>query len=208
MVNLVGMGKNMWKKGNADLEMGQQDGAHQVASRKLSQTITATGVERFFDKNEIIVSKTDLKGNLTYVNNVFLRISDYTEAELLGQPHSLIRHVDMPRAIFKLLWDYLQDGKEIFAYVNNFAKNGDNYWVLAHVTPSFDDVGNVVGYHSNRRVPDAEILANTIIPLYKQLKDIENGDKSRKIGLQKSEQKLKEIVADQGVSYDEFILSL
>lgn len=198
----------MWKKDNADFEKGQRDEAHQAVSRKLSQTVTATGVERFFDKNEIIVSKTDLKGNLTYVNDVFLHISDYTEAELLGQPHSLIRHIDMPRVIFKLLWSYLQDGKEIFAYVNNFAKNGDNYWVLAHVTPSLDDTGNVVGYHSNRRVPDPKVLLNTIIPLYKQLLAIENKESSRKVGLQKSEQKLMEIVAAQGASYDEFILSI
>ena len=91
---------------------------------------------------------------------------------------------------------------------NNFAKNGDNYWVLAHVTPSLDDEGNVVGYHSNRRVPKRDILENTIIPLYKQLLEIENNESSRKVGLQKSEQKLTEIVAAQEVSYDEFILSI
>lgn len=198
----------MWKNNNIDLAAGQPDGDRKVATRKLSKTITATGVERFFDRNEIIVSKTDLKGNLTYVNDVFLRISDYTEVELLGQPHSVIRHIDMPRVIFKLLWSYLQDGKEIFAYVNNFAKNGDNYWVLAHVTPSLDDEDNVVGYHSNRRVPNPKILTETIIPLYKQLRDIEINESSRKVGLQKSEQKLIEIVAAQGVSYDEFILSI
>ena len=115
----------MWKKKGADFETGQQEGERQIASRKLSQTVVATGSERFFDKNEIIVSKTDLKGNLTYVNDVFLRISDYTEPELLGQPHSLIRHIDMPRVIFKLLWSYLQDGKEIFAYVNEVVPNNE-----------------------------------------------------------------------------------
>ena len=97
-----------------------------------------TGVERFFDKDEIIVSKTDLKGRMTYCNDVFLRIAGYTEQELLGQPHSIIRHPDMPRCVFKLLWDTIGAGKEIFAYVINRAKNGDHYWVLAHVTPSRD----------------------------------------------------------------------
>lgn len=198
----------MWKKENADFEPSLPSGDRKVASRKLSKTVTATGNERYFDKNEIIVSKTDLKGNLTYVNDVFLRISDYTEAELLGQPHSFIRHSEMPRVIFKLLWCYLQDGKEIFAYVNNFAKNGDNYWVLAHVTPSKDSQGNVIGYHSNRRVPSRDILENTIIPLYNELLQIENSETSRKVGLQKSEEKLQQIISETGVAYDEFILSL
>lgn len=194
----------MWKKDTADFGKNQR----KVATRKLSKTLTATNVERFFGKNELIVSKTDLKGNLTYVNDVFLRISDYTEAELLGQPHSLIRHSEMPRVIFKLLWGYLQSGKEIFAYVNNFTKFGDNYWVLAHVTPSLDADGNIVGYHSNRRVPARQVLENSIIPLYKLLHDIETKESSRKVGLEKSEQKLNEFIAEQGVSYDEFILSL
>lgn len=198
----------MWKEHKTDSNQRPEATDRQITSRKLSQTITASGVERFFNKNELIVSKTNLKGNLTYVNDVFLRISDYTEAEILGQPHSIIRHSEMPRVIFKLLWGYLQDGKEIFAYVNNFAKNGDNYWVLAHVTPSLDSSGEVVGYHSNRRVPDRKILENSIIPLYKQLLDIENKESSRKVGLQKSDQKLKQIIAEQGVSYDQFILSL
>ena len=64
----------------------------------------------------------------------------------------------MPRCVFELLWNTVQDGKELFAYVNNRSSNGDNYWVFAHVTPSFDTTGNIVGYHSNRRVPNREVL--------------------------------------------------
>ena len=87
-----------------------------------------TGHEVFFDDDEIIVSKTDLTGKITYANDMFLRIAGYKEVEVLGQPHSLIRHPDMPRSIFKLLWDTISAGGEIFAYVMNRCKNGDHYW--------------------------------------------------------------------------------
>jgi PAS domain S-box-containing protein len=86
-----------------------------------------SGAERSFDEKDIIVSKTDLQGRITYANHVFVQVSGYSEAELLGQPHSIIRHPDMPRAVFKLLWDTLESGHEVFAYVNNMASNGDNY---------------------------------------------------------------------------------
>lgn len=92
---------------------------------------TPTGVERRFGEDELIVTKTDLKGRITYCNEVFVRMSGYTEQECLGEPHNIIRHPDMPRCVFKLLWDTIQGGQEIFAYVLNLSKNGDHYWVLA-----------------------------------------------------------------------------
>src|ERR1017187_6768808 len=85
-----------------------------------------TGKERFFGEEEIFVSKTDLKGHITYANEVFLRVAGYDEEEVLGQPHSMIRHPAMPRCVFKLLWDQIQVGREIFAYVVNRAKTGDH----------------------------------------------------------------------------------
>jgi PAS domain S-box-containing protein len=91
---------------------------------------------------------------ITYANETFLKIAGYTEDEILGQPHNIIRHPDMPRCVFKLLWDTLEMKHEIFAYVKNMAKNGDFYWVFAHVTPTFNEHGTVIGYHSNRRVPE------------------------------------------------------
>ena len=92
-------------------------------------------------------------------------IAGYTEQEVLGKPHSLIRHPHMPRCVFKLLWDTIAGGDEIFAYVVNRCKNGDHYWVLAHVTPSRNTNGDIIGYHSNRRVPDRKIVEGTITPL-------------------------------------------
>lgn len=178
------------------------------AARKLSQVVQPTTNERSFDRNEIIVSKTDLQGRMTYVNRVFMTISDYTEPELLGQPHSLIRHPDMPRSVFKLLWDRLQAGKEIFAYVKNMTKTGDFYWVLAHATPSVTASGETVGYHSNRRVPERRALDGTIIPLYRSLKAIEDGASDRKVGLEKASAHLMALLEEKGVGYDEFIFSL
>ena len=167
-----------------------------------------TGVERFFDADEIIVSKTDLKGHLTYANDVFLRLAGMTEAEAIGQPHSVIRHPDMPRCVFKLLWDTLATGKEIFAYVVNRAKNGDHYWVLAHVTPSRNERGEIIGYHSNRRVPDRRTLDTVIIPLYKQLLDIEERHGNRKEGMNDAFNTLVNLLKEKGLGYDEFIFSL
>lgn len=170
--------------------------------------ISPTGIERFFDDDDIIVSKTDLKGHLTYTNKIFLDISGYTEKEVIGKPHSVIRHPDMPRTIFKTLWDTVLGGQEVFAYVNNCAKNGDHYWVYAHVTPSYDSKGNVVGFHSNRRVPDRRILDEHIIPLYGQLKTAEDNPSNRKDGLSAGTSMLQNVLHDAGVAYDEFMATI
>jgi PAS domain S-box-containing protein len=167
-----------------------------------------TGVERFFEDDEIIVSKTDLKGHVTYANRVFLRLAGYEEKEILGQPHSIIRHPDMPRCIFKLLWDTLAGGKEIFAYVINRSANGDHYWVLAHVTPSYDGSGNVTGYHSSRRTAERSVLDNTIIPLYKSLLEEEQRHTDRKAGMQSSFDMVLNLLKEKGVDYDELVFSL
>ena len=81
----------------------------------MTKDIQPTGTERTFENDEIIVSKTDSKGRITYANDVFLKLALYEESEVLGAPHSLVRHPDMPRAVFKLLWDTIQAGEEIFA---------------------------------------------------------------------------------------------
>jgi PAS domain S-box-containing protein len=174
----------------------------------MARDLPVTGVERTFEPDEIIVSKTDLKGHIIYANNVFLRLADMDEKEAVGAPHSVIRNPEMPRAVFKLLWDTIQQGKEIFAYVVNRSKNGDRYRVLAHVTPSYDASGNIVGYHSNRRVPDRRILDEIIRPLYKNLLAEENKHANRKDGLDASTGMLLNLLKEKGVGYDEFVLTL
>jgi PAS domain S-box-containing protein len=169
---------------------------------------TPSGRERHFDADEIIVSKTDVHGIITYANSVFIRVSGYTEAELMGQPHSIIRHPDMPRGVFKLLWDTVQAGREIFAYVNNMAANGDNYWVLAHVTPSFAGDGTIVGYHSNRRVPE-RVAVDAVQGLYAKMLDAERRCGSDKqAAVRASTALLADALATAGMEYDEFVFSL
>jgi PAS domain S-box-containing protein len=169
--------------------------------------VEPTATERTFAENDIIVSKTDAQGKITYANDVFLDVALYSEAEVLGQPHSIVRHPDMPRSVFKLLWDTIQARKEIFAYVKNMAKNGDYYWVFAHVTPSFDAKRNVVGFHSNRRLPRPEAIAK-IEPVYKQLLQEESKHADRKKGMEAAVALLGQMLGDAGVEYDEFVFSL
>ena len=170
-------------------------------------TIQPSGVERTFDPDKIIVSKTDAKGVITYANRTFLDIAGYTEVEIIGQPHNIIRHPDMPRCIFKYLWDTIETGKEVFAYVINMAKNGDHYWVYAHVTPTYDNNGTIFSYHSSRRVPDPRPLA-IIKELYPSLLAEEKRHSSPKDGLDSSMNMVLSVLGEKGVGYDEFIHGL
>ncbi|MBX9633459.1 MAG: PAS domain-containing protein [Magnetospirillum sp.] len=169
--------------------------------------IHLTGRERTFSSDQIIVSKTDTRGRIIYANEVFLSMAGYTEEEILYQPHSIIRHPDMPRCVFKLLWDTIETGKEIFAYVKNRSKNGDHYWVLAHVTPTFDKGGKIVSYHSNRRSPRPEACAKAAA-LYAELLAIELGHADRKIGMDAAFNAMVAKLQGAGIPYDEFVFSL
>jgi PAS domain S-box-containing protein len=166
--------------------------------------VRPTGIERTFEPHETIVSKTDPQGRLTYVNDVFLRVSGYAEGELLGRPHNVIRHPDMPRSVFKLLWDSLAQRREVFAYVVNLSADGSHYWVFAHVTPSLRG-GRVVGYHSNRRVPRPGAIA-AVKPLYARLRAEEARHPRPADGLAASAALLDEHVA--GTGYDSFVWSV
>lgn len=173
----------------------------------VATAIRPTGRERFFGEEEVIVSKTDVRGTITYANRVFIRVAGYTEEELLGKPHNIIRHPDMPRCVFKLLWDKLEKGEEVFAYVVNMARNGDHYWVFAHVTPSLDRSGHVVGYHSNRRVPSRAAVTKAA-GLYRQLLAEEAKFSDRKAGMLAGEKMLIECLTNAGLTYDEFVFTL
>ncbi|MFT4277265.1 MAG: PAS domain-containing protein [Rhodopseudomonas sp.] len=170
--------------------------------------IQPTGKEVYFPAGELIVSKTDLKGRITYANRTFCHIAGYAENELLGQPHSIIRHPDMPRAVFRLVWDTIAAGREIFGYVKNMARSGDHYWVFAHVTPSFDDAGNIVAYHSNRRDPDRGIIENAIAPLYAEVLRVEQSHANGKQAVEAGYKALVDFVTSQKVSYDELMFAL
>jgi PAS domain S-box-containing protein len=138
---------------------------------------------------------------------VFVSISGYSEKELLGKPHSIIRHPDMPKAVFKFLWDTIQNGEEIFAYVKNRCKDGAYYWVLAHVTATYDGSGTIVGYHSNRRRPKRSAIED-ISKIYAALLKTELESSSSSEGLKKSYEQLVQTITSTKKEYNELILSL
>jgi PAS domain S-box-containing protein len=170
------------------------------------QHIQATQQERVMRDDDFIVSKADLKGRITYSNKVFAEYSGFTEAEFMGKQHNIVRHPDMPRCVFKLLWQHIESGQEIFAYVKNLCKDGSYYWVLANVTPSRDEQGRIVGYYSVRRKPNAKAL-QVVAPLYKQLLQIEQNAGSRD-AIPASLTHLQNLLKEKGVSYERFILDL
>lgn len=174
---------------------------------KPDRELALSGVERTFEPDEIIVSKTDLRGRITYANSVFQRVAEMTETELLGQAHSIIRHPDMPRCVFRLLWDTLQDGREIFAYVVNRSKSGGHYWVFAHVTPTFDEQGRTTGYHSNRRVPDRDAVEQAS-KVYAVLRQEEAKHEHPRAAADAGVQLLTKILKDAGVTYEQWVFSL
>jgi PAS domain S-box-containing protein len=166
-----------------------------------------TNKELFFPQDEIIVSKTDLKGRISYANRTFCRIAGYTEAELLGQPHSIVRHPDMPRAVFKLLWDTILGGREIFAYVKNMARSGDYYWVFAHVTPSYDENRNIIGFHSNRRVPSRAVIETAIAPIYAAILQEERQQTNGKDAVAAGVDYLTKFLQTKNTTYDALVFS-
>ncbi len=166
--------------------------------------VAPTGAERRLGPDELIVSKTDAKGILTYANDVFCRMAAMTEEEIVGQPHNIIRHPEMPRVVFKLLWDTIASGREIFAYVNNLGADGANYWVFAHVTASYDASGRIVGYHSNRRAPERAAL-DAVRPVYAALLAEERRHAKASEGLAASAALLDSTLASAGLAYDEWV---
>lgn len=172
-----------------------------------TESVRPTGVEHVLAPDQIIVSKTDPRGRLIYVNDVFLTISGFSEEELIGMPHNIVRHPSMPRTVFKLLWDRISAGEELFAYVLNLCKDGGHYWVLAHVTPSKGPGGQILGYHSNRRTP-APGSIERISAIYERLLAAEQAEASKPAALAAGSALLDQILAEAGVEYDEFVWNL
>ncbi len=172
----------------------------------MKNKITPSAVERVMREEDFIVSTTDLQGRITYGNRIFIEFSGYSESELIGAQHNIIRHPDMPRGIFKWLWDAIQGGNECFAYVKNLAKDGSFYWVFANVTPLFDMNGRIEGYFSVRRKPRPEALA-VVSELYRQMLDAEMRAGARD-AIAASTALLQQTLSEKGRTYDEFILSI
>jgi len=157
-----------------------------------------TDVEREVKSIDMIVSKGDAEGNITYTNPIFMKISGYTQGELLDKPHAILRHPDMPKVIFKYLWDNIKEGKEVYAYVKNLCKDGSFYWVLAHIRMAKNPDGSFRNYVSTRKnITDS---AKAVIgDLYAKLLKIEQEE-----GVEASEKALEAFLLENGQSFDTF----
>ena len=171
-----------------------------------NRAITPTRNERVMREDDFIVSKTDLKGRITYGNEIFIEFSGYTEQELLGSQHNIIRHPDMPRAAFKLAWDTIQAGREFFAYVKNMSKDGGFYWVFTHITPDFGPKGEIVGYYSVRRCPRRDALAK-IEPVYRQMLEAERAAGARD-AISAGTKVLVDLLQQSRMSYEQLVFAL
>ncbi|WP_456391932.1 methyl-accepting chemotaxis protein [Persephonella sp.] len=164
------------------------------------KSVSPKNIESPFNPDEMFFSITDLKGIILSGNDVFVRVSKYSRDELVGSPHNIIRHPDMPRIVFKLLWDYIQSGRPIAAYVKNMAKDGSYYWVLATVMPVKDKNGKNLRYLSIRIKPTTEYLP-LVAKLYRELLEAE-----KKGGMEASYEKLVEALKSLGYdNYDSFM---
>lgn len=124
----------------------------------MRKNLPVTDVERLVPEGVRLISTTDLKGKITYCNDAFVEISGFEYSELLGSPHNLVRHPDMPPQAFEVMWSHLKAGKPWMGLVKNRSKNGDYYWVDAYVTPITEN-GQVIGYESVRSTPDRKAVA-------------------------------------------------
>lgn len=157
-----------------------------------------TDVEHEITSVDMIVSKADAEGNITYTNPIFMKISGYSQGELLDKPHAILRHPDMPKVIFKYFWENIKEGKEVYAFVKNICKDGSYYWVLAQVRMAKNPDGSFRNYVSTRRQMTSK-AREIILPLYAKLLEIEKSD-----GVEASEKALMDFLAENGQSAETF----
>jgi len=147
-----------------------------------------------------IVSKTNPQGIIEYGNDYFVEISGYRESELIGKPHSIIRHPDMPKIAFKLMWDRISKGNNFIAVVKNLAKDGSYYWVVTDFEPKVDPITNEIISHTAFRKAASQDAIDAITPIYKKLIEIE-----KESGMEASEKFLRGFLENKKTTYDEFI---
>ncbi|MFP4154955.1 MAG: PAS domain-containing protein [Halothiobacillaceae bacterium] len=133
-----------------------------------------TGHEIVLKPTQTIQSRTDERGVITYANPTLVEVSGFAREELEGRPHNILRHPDMPRSVFHLMWETIQSGQEFYGYVVNRARNGDHYWVIAYVAPRRDSSGQVIGYSSVRRAP-LRARIDEWAEVYRQMRAVEAG---------------------------------
>ena len=159
--------------------------------------------EKVLNPKKYIVSKTDPKGIIEYGNDYFVEISGYSEAELIGKPHNIIRHPDMPKVVFKMMWDRIKKAQNIMAVVKNLAKDGSYYWVVTEFEAKVDPISNdIISYTAFRKAAPRKAV-ETMMPIYQKLLEIE-----KEGGMEASEKYLRGFLEEKGVTYDQFIDNL
>jgi len=163
---------------------------------------TPTDKETVLSDNDFIVSKTDLKSRITYGNQYFLKISGWQEKELLGQPHNILRHPDVPQVAFKILYEMLDNDEEFFGFVKNLKKDGGYYWVFASISCAYDANGKKVGYYAVRRKP-IDGFKKVIEPLYQKLVEIEKSG-----GMNASHEAVQNLLKEKNITFNELTLGI
>jgi PAS domain S-box-containing protein len=164
--------------------------------------VTPIEKEVVLKEEDFIISKTDLKSKILYGNRIFIEMSGYEEKELLGQPHNILRHPDMPRCAFKILYDHIENGKEWFGFVKNLRKDGGYYWVFANISPTFNSSGQIIEYYSVRRKP-RDGFKSIIEPLYKHLLSIEQTG-----GMEASLREVENLLSKYKITFNELMIKI
>jgi len=160
-----------------------------------------TDNEIFITPNKVIMSKTDYKGIIQYANDYFMEVCGFSQEELIGKPHNIIRHPDMPKVVFKIMWEKLHKGENLYAVVKNLTKDGSFYWVVTKFETTFDDDGNILSHYARRKAVPLKIK-QTAETIYKTIRAIENYD------VDLAEKTFYETLEKHGLTYDEFFLEV
>ena len=149
--------------------------------------------------DQVLISVTNPNGVITETNDIFTKISGYSEEELIGTSHNIIRHPDMPKIMFKIVWDHIMDKENVMAVVKNLAKDGKYYWVVTDFVTRVDADRNIINYTAYRR-PVHDKVKQAVIPLYKALCAIEDV-----AGIEASEKFLNDYFEERETNYDDMV---
>ena len=159
--------------------------------------------EVIWDKRSTLMSRTNKHGHNMARNEAFQEVSGYTEAELYNQPHSLIRHPDMPKVVFKILWENLKGRQNFHAIIKNLSKSGKYYWVITNFEIIRNEKDEITAFVSYRKALPKSLINEHIAPLYERLLKIEKAN-----GMEVSERYFKGFLEDRKTTYDKFIRTL
>jgi len=149
--------------------------------------------------DQVLISVTNPKGIITEANDIFVQVAGYSKEELVGSSHNVIRHPDMPKTMFKIVWDHIKDKENVMAVVKNLAKDGKYYWVVTDFVTKVDADRNIINYTAYRR-PVHDKVKEAVIPLYKALCAIEEV-----AGMDAAEKFLNNYFEERNTNYDEMV---